>query len=208
MLRLGRVDFELTLTLCRWEWGPCAECYVPARLTRRRQLVSPSSLPSSLSAPLLQGQHLALQDVIRPPPFLVGIIYLPAALGKEVSSLGVFWKVRPHNFLKTHIFFSLGKLSDKERHSLVSIPLYGEHVGFSLARCTRGSWRSARTRVRSTRRRRLLGEAHPWKSWSHILNMSNRNVWSARTRFLIRRMRVCLQGAFLFEVKCYMNLEY
>lgn len=56
MLELGRVDFEVTLTLCRWEWGSCAPCYVPARSNSD----GGSSFPRLLSPPLFQ--HHSFQD--------------------------------------------------------------------------------------------------------------------------------------------------
>lgn len=48
MLELGRVDFEVTLTLCRWERASCAPCYVLARFNSD----GGSSFPRSHSPPL------------------------------------------------------------------------------------------------------------------------------------------------------------
>lgn len=56
MLELGRVDFEVTLTLCRLQWGSCAPCYVPARSNSD----GGSCSPRLFSTPLFQ--HQSSQD--------------------------------------------------------------------------------------------------------------------------------------------------
>lgn len=61
MLELGRVDFEVTLKLCRWEQASCSPCYVRARFNSDggSSFPRPHSPPLSLSAPALSGQQLA-----------------------------------------------------------------------------------------------------------------------------------------------------
>lgn len=78
MLELGRVDFEVTLKLCRWERASCSPCYVRARFhsdggsSLPRPHSPPLSFSLSLAAPALSGQQLVLKDAFFPRPLLCG----------------------------------------------------------------------------------------------------------------------------------------
>lgn len=110
MLELGRVDFEVTLTLCRWEWGSCAPCYVPARFNSD----GGSSFPRLLSPPLFQ--HHSFQDSTSLSKTHLSTILPPKdhifARWRWMQSgfhLGFIPKVRGSNFFFPNQGFPCGK---------------------------------------------------------------------------------------------------
>lgn len=103
MLELGRVDFEVTLTLCRWERASCAPCYVLARFNSD----GGSSFPRPHSPPLSQHQRFQDNSSLSKTHLSTVLSPLDCVLGYKVCT-----SVEGSNFCSVRISFSKSQFGE------------------------------------------------------------------------------------------------
>ena len=146
MLELGRVDFEVTLTLCRWEWGSCAPLHVTSLLAPAQTAAAPLPVLSPLlsfsttalrtappaqktcvSPTVLQPEDHVFALCGRTQKFARLVLFCPKKC-KEVTLQKKEKKRNIYIYIFIFIFlnriFPSGKQSGKEKDFIVSIFLY------------------------------------------------------------------------------------